>query len=99
MSILITSHLLGNFSGQKIAGSAIGYDGDSKKIAVKLIRTVSGAEPIAIREGLVQSLIDSPFCVKCFDYGISDGLVYVVQEFVEGGVSLDQLLQQHGPLR
>ena len=52
-----TSHLLSNLSGHKIAGSAIGYDGDSKKISVKLIRNVSDAEPLEIREGLVQSLM------------------------------------------
>jgi len=66
-------------------------------VAVKIVRTVFGAEPLALREGLVQSSISSPLLPKCFDYGISNGLVYIVEEVVEGGISLDKVLEDEGP--
>ena len=66
-------------------------------VAVKLMRTSSGAEPLALREGMVQSCIDSPRVPKCFDYGVSNGIVYVVQEYIEGK-TLDRVLQEQGPL-
>lgn len=67
-------------------------------VAVKLSRTSSGAEPLALREGLVQSCIDSPRVPKCFDYGVSDGIVYLVQEYIEGK-TLDKVLEEEGPLK
>lgn len=74
-----------------------GLYGDADLVAVKFIRTVYGAEPLAMREGLVQSTIESPFVPKCFDYGITNGVVYLVQEFIPG-VPLDKVLDENGPL-
>ena len=67
-------------------------------IAVKIVRTVYGAESLAMREGMVQATIDSPLIPKCFDYGISKGLVYLVQEYIQGGVPLDKVLENFGPM-
>lgn len=66
------------------------------KLAVKLIRTVYGAEPLAMREGLVLHSINSPLVPKCFDYGISNGVVYIIEEFV-AGTPMDKVLEQ-GPI-
>ena len=67
-------------------------------VAVKVVRTARGAEPLALQEGLVQSSINSPLVPRCFDYGISNEIVYNVQEYIEGGETLDKVLQAEGPL-
>jgi len=75
-------------SGHEII-SASAYGG-TDTVAVKMVRTVFGAEPLALREGIVQSALQSPLVPTCFDYGISNGLVYMVEELIEDGTSLDK---------
>eukprot|EP00802_Teleaulax_amphioxeia_P009426 Tamp_09442.p1 GENE.Tamp_09442~~Tamp_09442.p1 ORF type:complete len:562 (-),score=53.51 Tamp_09442:390-2075(-) len=72
--------------------------GGENAVAVKVVRTARGAEPLALQEGLVQSSINSPLVPRCFDYGISNEIVYNVQEYIEGGETLDKVLQAEGPL-
>ena len=64
------------------------------RMAVKLIRTVYGAEPLAMREGLVHHSIDNHQIPKCYDYGISQGVVYILAELVPGS----PLTLSEGPL-
>jgi len=72
-------------------------DGQTAAVAVKLVPLRQGGEPIAMREGLVLSLLDFEHIPKCFDYGISNGVAYTVLEYLDG-VPLDQVLAQEGPL-
>ena len=69
-------------------------------VAVKLVRAVYGAEPLAMREGLVQQRLsrESLLIPACFDYGISKGVVYIVQEYIKNGIPLDKVLDDFGPL-
>ena len=55
------------------------------QVAIKIVRAKPGEEPIIMREGIVLSLIDSPWVPSCFDYGITDDhFCYFVLSFVPG---------------
>ena len=63
---------------------------EARLVAVKLVPLRQGEEPIALREGLVLSLLDSERIPKCLDFGISpDGVVFTVMEYFDG-IPLDQ---------
>lgn len=49
------------------------------------------------REALVLSKLDAPGIVKVFTFGISDGMPYMVMDYVEGE-SLASLIKRSGPL-
>lgn len=63
----------------------------SRQAAIKIVKPRNGEEPIVMREGLVLSLLDSPFVPACYDYGLYQGYFYIAMEYFEGP-TLDQML-------
>ena len=68
-----------------------------KLVALKLLHGELGADPTVARrfrrEAEAASRLSSPHTVQIFDYGESDGLVYIAMEYIEGedlGVHLDR---------
>ncbi|KAJ1470421.1 hypothetical protein T484DRAFT_1847849 [Baffinella frigidus] len=37
-----------------------------------------------MREGMVLSMINSPYIPRCLDYGLRNGVFYIAAEFLEG---------------
>lgn len=70
-----------------------------KKVAVKVLNNLSPEQLIAFqREAKATSQIIHPHIVKVLDFGVSDGkLPYMVLEFIDG-LSLQEILEQNGPL-
>lgn len=78
-----------------ITGTQLRCDQGLTRVAVKMMKPGKGEEPIAMREGLVLSSIGaverSGLVPRCLDYGISNGVVYVVLEYLDGA-PLDQVV-------
>jgi hypothetical protein len=72
-----------------------------KVVAVKLLHGDLSRDVAMIRrftrEARAASRLSSPHTVSVFDYGQSEGLVYLVMEYLHGS-DLGQILRTHGPL-
>jgi eukaryotic-like serine/threonine-protein kinase len=72
-----------------------------KLLAMKLLRGELSCRPDVVRrfkrEALCVSRLQSPNTVQVFDFGVSEGLTYLVMELVHGQ-SLTQVLQTQGPM-
>jgi serine/threonine-protein kinase len=72
-----------------------------KLLAMKLLRGDLSQNPEAIqrfkREALTVSKLESPNTVQVFDFGVSDGLTYLVMELV-GGDNLARVARAEGPM-
>ncbi|EKX50229.1 hypothetical protein GUITHDRAFT_104043 [Guillardia theta CCMP2712] len=71
-----------------------GISDEDEFVAVKLMKSRKGEEPILMREGLILSLIDSPHVPRA---SIPLGFVGHLMQYVDG-VSLDELIEQEGAL-
>jgi len=69
----------------------------SRQVAIKLVEPRKGEEPIVMREGLVLSMIDSPYVSRCYDYGLQKGIFYMIMEYI-GGPSLHDVFTKAGRL-
>ena len=72
-----------------------------KLLAMKLLRGELSRNPDVVRrfkrEALTVSRLQSPNTVQVFDFGVSEGLTYLVMELVPGE-SLARILQSQGPM-
>jgi serine/threonine-protein kinase len=72
-----------------------------KLLAMKLLAGALSQSPEAVRrfkrEALTVSKLESPNTVQVFDYGVADGLTYLVMELVHGQ-NLARALRTGGPL-
>jgi serine/threonine-protein kinase len=72
-----------------------------KLLAMKLLRGELSRKPEVVRrfkrEALYVSRLQSPNTVQVFDFGVSDGLTYLVMELVHGQ-NLTRVLQTQGPM-
>ena len=76
----------------------------SKKFAVKVLRN-DNFNPAAldvvqrrfVQEARVASRLHHPHIVDVVDFGVADGLAYLVMEYLDGE-SLHETLKRHGPL-
>jgi serine/threonine-protein kinase len=72
-----------------------------KLLAMKLLRGELSCRPDVVRrfkrEALCVSRLQSPNTVQVFDFGVSEGLTYLVMELVHGQ-SLTHVLQTQGPM-
>jgi serine/threonine-protein kinase len=78
--------------------------GDHKQFAVKVLRNANFNQAALdvvqkrfVHEARVASRLHHPHIVDVVDFGISDGLAYVVTEYLDGE-SLRETLARHGPL-
>ncbi|MFO0759326.1 MAG: serine/threonine-protein kinase [Byssovorax sp.] len=80
----------------KVAHTRIG-----KLLAMKLLAGELSQSPEVVRrfkrEALTVSRLQSPSTVQVFDFGVADGLSYLVMELVQGE-SLGRILQREGPI-
>ena len=71
-----------------------------RPVAIKIL-TISEGDPGGMerfsQEARLVSQLQSPSTVAVFDYGVSDGTVYLVMEYIEG-VTLKKFIQRHGAL-
>jgi serine/threonine-protein kinase len=72
-----------------------------KLLAMKLLTGELGRNPEVVRrfkhEALTASRLSSPNTVQVFDFGVSDGLTYLVMELV-AGEDLGRILRSFGPM-
>jgi serine/threonine-protein kinase len=72
-----------------------------KLLAMKLLTGELSRNPEVVRrfkhEALTASRLSSPNTVQVFDFGVSDGLTYLVMELV-AGEDLGRLLRSNGPM-
>ncbi|NUP12447.1 MAG: serine/threonine protein kinase [Polyangiaceae bacterium] len=72
-----------------------------KLLAMKLLSGDIAANPDVVRrfkrEALAASRLHSPNTVQVFDYGVSDGLTFLVMELVPGE-SMSAVLRREGPM-
>jgi serine/threonine protein kinase len=84
-----------------ITGNELRCEDGTKLVAVKMIKPRAGEEALAMREGLVLATIatveKSALIPKCLDYGMHNGIVYIVLEYFDG-VPLNEVLAREGPL-
>ena len=71
-----------------------------RPVAIKVL-TISRGDQGGVerfsQEARLVSQLQSPSTVSVFDYGVSEGTVYLVMEYIEG-VTLKKFIQRHGAL-
>jgi len=88
----------GSFGSVFLAIDKEAEEGKDQRVAVKVVQAREGEEPIVMREGIVLSLINSPYVPRCSDYGIADKrMCWFVIDYVEGK-TLQQILDKSGTL-
>lgn len=86
-----------------IGGMATAYKAQQieldRTVVIKVLKGETDEEGLRRfqREALILSKLDAPGIVKVFTFGISDGLPYMVMDYVEGE-SLAEMLKRNGPL-
>ncbi len=71
-----------------------------RQVAIKLLRLPGGDEELEerfAREARILATLDHPGAPTLYDFGAHDDRLFQVMQFVEG-VTLDDLLAEHGPL-
>ncbi|MFO0576537.1 MAG: protein kinase [Polyangia bacterium] len=73
-----------------------------KSVAIKMMRKETFDTPDALerfrREARVWSKLNHPAITQVFDYGVQDGMPFLVMEHVEG-VDLSDVIKNEGPLK